>query len=64
MEIAVRDEARTVLLSHEYQAHSSADRREDETAKWIVSPERIRVVGTLDTQTLGRVSRVDKQLGD
>lgn len=35
MEITHQDEARTVLLFHEYQAHSSADRKGDEAAKWI-----------------------------
>jgi len=64
MEIASRDEARTVLLSREYTEDSfpwrTAKRR---SGKVDISAGPIRVVGTSDIRTLGGgFPRVDKQL--
>jgi hypothetical protein len=64
MEIASRDEARTVLLSRDYTEDSfprrTAKRR---SGKVDTSAGPIHVVGTLDTGTLGGgFPRVDRQL--
>lgn len=57
MAIAEQDEARTVLLSHEYTERliprRTAKRR---SSKVDISSGRIHVVGTLGTQTLGRAT--------